>query len=126
VSYGLPAFMEYAYPHTFWNGSVQGSGSATSGAPAPGKIWLLCGVDAWGLTQPNNGTFIFEINYAGTYPTTVLVVQQSANFPGPWAWRGFQPQYSAGDGFQASADISFGWSAWGLVVPDYTFDGGIL
>jgi hypothetical protein len=125
VSNGLPAFLEYAYPHILFSGSFQGSGQETSGAPSPGKIWLLCGLDVWGLTQPNNGSFQFNINYAGVFVSTVVTIQQSANFPGPWAWRGFLPQYSTGDGFQASADISMGWNAWGLVVPDYTVDGGI-
>lgn len=105
------------------------AGTSDLGSPAnpiawtsAGLIFLLLGIDAYGTTQPNNGTFQVFLELPGNGSIVLYQVQQSANFPGPFFWRGLIPLYPNEQELQVSSTVGFEFSLWGAIVPDFTVD----
>jgi hypothetical protein len=53
----------------------------------------------------------------------VLLIQQSANFPGPYYWRGTLP-LPALQSLSITSTVPFVFSIWGVFVPTYRADYG--
>lgn len=95
-----------------------GSSFGPVGVVPPGMAFLINGIDGYPTVQPNNGNLIVE----NTNVSAVLFqVQQSANFPGPFAWRGEIPLFTLDELF-VSASVGFNVLIWGAWVPDFTVD----
>jgi hypothetical protein len=117
-----------ASPYKFAYGAVSsGQGFTVSPAVNSGYIFLMLGIDVFPTVQPNNGSFSVYLQPPGPGVAEIPVwgLQQSANFPGPFAWRGIYP-IEAGDGsFNVEADVPMGFSVWGLYLPDYLQDSSM-
>ena len=111
-------------PKVLVSGGVDASHTVTFSNPVQvGTVFLICGIDAYPAVQPNNGDFsVGEIlgGSGGSY--VIYQVQQSANFPGPFSWRGIFPILSSVADVQVTATVAFNFNIWGLLVPDFTQD----
>lgn len=83
-----------------------------------GHDFLIQGIDVYATVQPNNGSFNLTFLSTGA---TILLIQQSANFPGPYYWRGNVPLPALQSLF-ATATVPFVYSIWGVFVPTYRAD----
>jgi len=113
-------------PQIVYAAEVGAGGSPPLFAPVPnGYALFLAGIDISAASQPNNGACSIEVvdDSAGFAPYTFWQIQQSANFPGPWAWRGIVPFRSDIDTFQISASIAFNVLMWGFYAPSDNNDG---
>lgn len=107
------------------------SGFASSGAPTfwpgpqQGWVHLYLGIDLYPLVQPNNGSATVSSPQLALNqnPITIFQVQQSANFPGPFHWRGLFPLFANNQDASIDATVSFAYTVWGVQIPDYTLDG---
>lgn len=83
-----------------------------------GIALLVEGMDAYPAIQPNNGDLVVQNSTSGA---VLWQVQQSQNFPGPFAWRGTLPLFTLDEIF-VSASVGFNFVMWGTFVPDFTVD----
>lgn len=85
----------------------------------PGYLFAVTGMDAYPGVQPNNGDLQVVDSISGY---VLWRVQQSANFPGPFSWRGWLPFNFSPVSISAEAAVPFSFLMWGVIVPDYTQD----
>jgi hypothetical protein len=99
-------------------GAVNVSNSHQTNNQSHGHDFLIQGIDVYANVQPNNGSFSLTYLSSGT---TILLIQQSANFPGPYYWRGNVP-LPALQSLLATGTVPFVFSIWGVWVPTYRAD----
>lgn len=116
--------VELATPALFISGSViAGDNSHVLNPPPSGLIFLIQGIDAYPEVQPNNGDFVVTYLFGGgTGQATLFQVQQSANFPGPFEWRGQIPFYAGSGQINITSTVPFAFTIWGLSVPNFISD----
>lgn len=84
-------------------------------------------MDFYPTIQPNNGdlqVFASSVNWPIASPV-IYAVQQSANFPGPFFWRGQLPFFFGNNTFEVEATVGFNFTVWGVTTYDFTADGGL-
>jgi hypothetical protein len=107
-----------AFPFVLDQAAVSSGTSHTTFNRSPGHDFLIQGIDVYATVQPNNGSFNMSYESTGT---TILLIQQSANFPGPYYWRGTLPLPGLQNLF-TTATVPFVFSIWGVFVPTYHAD----
>jgi hypothetical protein len=114
-----------AVPKLFLYGGV-GVGSSVSATSSPpvGMAWVITGIDAYPNVQPNNGSFdvLAQSDNNGTGQFTLYQVQQSQNFPGPFAWRGQVALFHGSFSLRASATVPFTFTVWGYETYNFLED----
>lgn len=85
---------------------------------------MIQGLDVYAGTQPDNGDFQIFLGSIGWPVAGGLFyrVQQSANFPGPYFWRGNVPIFHGNNSIQAGSTVPFDFVIWGTETLDYTVD----
>lgn len=120
----LPTDFSLARPKAFWAGGVDASTNFLANTfPGQGRCWLIQGIDAYPNVQPNNGDFVVQVEGVGIVGQhTLFQVQQSANFPGPFFWRGCVPMFFGNNLLEVTATVSFDFFIWGTETVDFTLD----
>jgi hypothetical protein len=118
-----------AMPQVMWTGTVNsGQPAIAENVPPTDFVWIVLGIDVYAGVQPNNGDF--SLTATGSGPGggsyTIYQIQQSQNFPGPFAWRGIHPIFPGWANLTASSSVEFAFVVWGLVTPNYTLDFGTI
>lgn len=123
------ADFETAIPRVFFAGGVNiGQDFVANSSPGQQRAWVVQGIDAYPGIQPNNGD-LQVIASSDSWPIAsaiIFQVQQSANFPGPFYWRGALPFLHGNFTFRVSSTVQFAFVVWGVSTYDFTFDGGFL
>lgn len=111
-------------PRWFWSIATNVEGFQNGPGPVGPITWLVRGIDLYPGIQPNNGAISVGLSLAGAGTQTIFEVQQSANFPGPFSWRGLIPFFGTGltfplDTFFLENNVPVTASVWGLQVPAF-------
>lgn len=119
----MPLDFTQIYPATVLNGITDSGSSLGPWTPPDAEFgFLLLGIDAYPQTQPNNGDFIAEMSLGFSVTYIVFQVQQSANFPGPFSWRGCIPMYHNAMELSIGSSVGFASNAWGFFLPYWQSD----
>lgn len=100
------------------HGAGPGSSFGPTSLVPAGMGFLIWGIDAYPVVQPNNGDLVVSDTQ---WPSPLFQVQQSQNFPGPFYWRGQIPIFPL-DAISVNASVGFNVTIWGAWVPDFTID----
>jgi len=117
--------LKFAVPRIMLHGLVTAGVTLDAGQPVnAGYGFVLIGMDAYPTQQPNNGDLIVTAGSTGPGIQAPIIwqIQQSQNFPGPFAWRGLLPIYDNPGVFAVTSTVPFNFQAWGVQLPRWISD----